>query len=256
VAFAQLPKLPGVGKRIETQRQAASTPEVHGVSGSCKNSATREIVIQLANVSADQLDNVKVEAHPPFQVLGTKLVNGDLHLTVKGQDPSGALAQYQAQVPGPDRCDFTLKIPQGKYGTEVYASTKAEQSDAFLAAQEKQRQQQAENQRQIEAAQAQYQRAQPAMQAHQHASVGDKWTVQWANGKTETWNFSGMDNMSNMAVFKGPDGDVKIMFAGMFYTITQGQCAMMAQPQGQGKVSGKTMGGNCANSGSFTATLQ
>ena len=94
------------------------------------------------------------------------------------------------------------------------------------------------------------------MQAHQKASVGDKWTVKWASGKTETWNFSDMDSMTNMAVFKGPSGDVKIMYAGMYYTIMAGQCAMMAQPEGTGKVSGKTMSGQCANSGEFTAAVE
>ncbi|HZP17076.1 MAG TPA: hypothetical protein VFB00_03855 [Terriglobales bacterium] len=257
LALAQLPSVPG--KRIETKRAAAGTPSLVGVSGTCKNGDVREIVVKVANVDSSALNNAKVQGHPPFTVVSSKVVNGDLHITVRGENPTGAAAQYAAQVPGAERCDFDVKIPvpgqQNGYN-EIYPSAKAEQSDAYLAAQKKQQEQNAKTQAQIAAAQAQMQRAQPAMDAHQHASVGDKWTVHWASGQTETWSFAGMDNMTHMANFKGPGGDVKIMFAGMFYTIMQGQCAMMAQPDGQGKVSGKTMGGKCTNNGAFTASVE
>jgi hypothetical protein len=255
-AVAQLPSIPGK-KRIETKRAASGTPTLIGVTGMCKNSATRDIVIKVGNVDPAALNNVKVTAHPPFSVVSSKVVDGDLHVTVKGEPPSGAAAQYAAQVAGPDRCDFDVKIPAGNNAfNELYPTTKAEQSDAYTEAMKKQDEQRAAQQAQIDKAQEQMRKAQPAMDAHQHASVGDKWTVHWSSGSIETWTFSGMDNMTHMANFKGPSGDVKIMFAGMFYTITQGQCAMMAQPEAQGKVSGKTMGGNCAKSGAFTATIE
>ena len=260
VATAQLPKIPGTNKRIETKRATGGTPTVVGVTGSCKNSATGEIVIKVADVPPDLLNNVKVEAHPPFEAVASKVVDGDIHVTVEGAAPSSAMAQYAGADRGSDRCDFTVKFYKNladQYPQrELYASSKAEPSDAYLAQQEKQKQQMQQQQAQIAAAQAQMAKAAPAIDAHQKASVGEKWTVHWASGQSETWNFTGMDNMTHMAVFKGPNGEVKIMFAGMFYQIIQGQCAMMATPEGTGKVSGKTMGGNCTSSGAFTATLE
>lgn len=260
VATAQLPKVPGTNKRIETTRATSGTPTVTGVTGACKNGATRDIVIKIANIDPSLTNNIKVEGHPPFEVVSSKFTDGELHVTVKTTAPAGANAQYAGYDKGPDRCDFSVKFfasPTDQYPKqELYASSSAEPSDAYLAQQDKQKQQMQQQNAQVAAAQEQMKKAQPAMQAHQKASVGDKWTVTWASGKTETWNFTGMDSQTNMAVFKSPSGDIKIMFAGMFYTIMQGQCAMMAQPDGQGKVSGKTMGGNCASSGAFTATLE
>ncbi|HEY3926992.1 MAG TPA: hypothetical protein VGL89_01340 [Candidatus Koribacter sp.] len=257
LAVAQLPNVSS--KRIETKRAAAGTPSLVGTTGTCKNGDTREIVVKVANVDAASLAKATVTAHEPFKVLSSKVVSGDLHVTLKGENPTGMAAQYAGQVPGPERCDLDVKIPvpgqQNGYN-EIYPTTKAEQSDTYLAAQKKQQEQNAKNQAQIAAAQEQMRKAQPAMDAHQHASVGDKWTVHWAGGQTETWSFAGMDDMTHMANFKGPSGDVKIMFAGMYYTIMQGQCAMMAQPDGQGKVSGKTMGGKCTNNGAFTASVE
>ena len=256
LAIGQLPSVPGK-KRIETKRPASGTPTLVGVTGTCKNSATREIVIKVGNVDPAALNTAKVTAHEPFTVISSKVVDRDLHVTIKGEPPSGPAAQYAAQVPGPDRCDLDVKIPAGGDAyNELYPNAKAEQSDAYLEAMKKQDAQREAQQAQIDKAQEQMRKAQPAMDAHQHASVGDKWTVHWSSGATETWTFSGMDNMTHMANFKGPSGDVKIMFAGMFYSIMQGQCAMMAQPEAQGKVSGKTMGGNCSKSGAFTATIE
>lgn len=257
---AQFAAAQGNNQRIDTRRATSGTPEVSGVTGTCKNSGTRDIVIKVANLDPSLLNNVKVEAHPPFTVVSAKASGGEIHVTVKGEPPTGAAAQYAASAPGSDRCDFTVKFFKGagdKYAaSELYASTKAEQSDAYLEAQKKQQQQVAQQQAQIQAAQEQMKKAQPALEAQQKGAVGSKWTVHWASGQTETWSFSGMDNMTHMANFKGPSGDVKIMFAGMYYTIMQGQCAMMAQPEGTGKVSGKTMGGKCSSSGAFTATIE
>ena len=265
-AFAQLPKVkvPGSDKRITTQRQSSGTPSLTGVTGTCKNGGTRDIVLKVANVDPGMLNNVKVESHPPFTITATKIVNGDIHVTVNAPNPptpAGVPAEYAASNPGASRCDFNIKFyrnPSDQYAAqELAASSQADPSDAYLAAQEKQKQQMAAQQKQIDAAQAQMRKAQPQMQSHQHASVGDKWTVRWASGQTEVWTFSGFDpNMATMAVFKGPSGDVKIMYAGMFYQVMMGQCAAMAQPEGQGKVSGKTMGGKCANNGAFTATIE
>ncbi|ABF41496.1 hypothetical protein Acid345_2495 [Candidatus Koribacter versatilis Ellin345] len=264
-AFAQLPnvKVPGTNQRVTSQRQSSGTPSLTGVTGTCKNGATRDIVLKVANVDPSMLNNVKVEAHPPFIVSSTKIENGEIHVTVNSSSavPAGMPAEYAASNPGPNRCDFTVKFYKNmgdQYpAQELGASTKADPSDAYLAAQEKQKEQIAAQQKQIDAAQAQMKKAQPQLQAHQHASVGDKWTVRWASGSSEVWTFSGFDpNMATMALFKGPSGDVKIMFAGMFYQVMMGECAAMAQPDGDGKVSGKTMGGNCAKSGAFTATIE
>ncbi len=265
-AFAQLPKvkIPGTDKRVTTERETGSTPTVMGVVGTCKNGGTRDVVIKVANVKPSVINNVKVEAHPPFTVSAVKVVNDEVHVTVNSAAPAvpaGMPKEYAASNPGSNQCDFTVKFyknPGDQYpAQELYASSKADPSDAYLAQQEKQKEQMAAQQKQIDAAQAQMKKAQPQVQAHQHASVGDKWTVHWASGGTETWTFSGFDpNVGSMAVFKGPSGDVKIMFAGMFYQVMMGQCAAMAQPDGDGKVSGKTMGGSCAKSGAFTATIE
>ena len=68
-AFAQLPnvKVPGTNQRVTSQRQSSGTPSLTGVTGTCKNGATRDIVLKVARL-LDLAEYKRRQAAPGVKV--------------------------------------------------------------------------------------------------------------------------------------------------------------------------------------------